>query len=325
MINFRQAIDDCDLTDLGSTGPFLTWNNRREGNSNLQERLDRFLADSRWRDMFGQAVVENLGFKSSDHRAILLRFKKEVNHYDRSHLSFRFEPLWLKEKDLGNVVKQVWDETGSMPWVWDLKSKLNLYATRLANWSNGHFKILASRLGLKPGILSVFISLVRRLGQCRRLKFWRQMLRVFLRMRSFSEKQRSRSNWLEAGDRNTKYFHARDSARKRKNNVDSLNDRAGQIQDSEEGMTHVVKDFFSDIFQSSNPSAQDISKATEGVRSRISEGNRREINAIFRSQKCCVRIEPIQSPWPGQVPCYFFPKILASHRKGFLQGLSLYS
>ncbi|TXG72490.1 hypothetical protein EZV62_001069 [Acer yangbiense] len=46
IIRFRQAMDDCDLSDVGCSGPFLTWNNRREGKGNVQERLDRFLANT---------------------------------------------------------------------------------------------------------------------------------------------------------------------------------------------------------------------------------------------------------------------------------------
>ena len=35
MIRFKQAIDKCDLIDLGSTGPRYTWNNKREGKYNI--------------------------------------------------------------------------------------------------------------------------------------------------------------------------------------------------------------------------------------------------------------------------------------------------
>ncbi|TXG51391.1 hypothetical protein EZV62_023915 [Acer yangbiense] len=43
MIQFRQVVDYCNLTDLGFFGPSLTWNNIRDGRDNIQERLDRFL------------------------------------------------------------------------------------------------------------------------------------------------------------------------------------------------------------------------------------------------------------------------------------------
>ena len=73
MIQFRQAVDDCDLVDLGFSGPKLTWNNIREGVDNIQERLERFLTDVLWRDRFQRFCVEHMGFNSLDHRPILLK------------------------------------------------------------------------------------------------------------------------------------------------------------------------------------------------------------------------------------------------------------
>lgn len=45
MRNFWQAIDDCGLVDPGFASPTFTWNNNRDGCSNVQERLDRILVD----------------------------------------------------------------------------------------------------------------------------------------------------------------------------------------------------------------------------------------------------------------------------------------
>ncbi|TXG73471.1 hypothetical protein EZV62_002050 [Acer yangbiense] len=41
---FKEAVDDCDLMDLGFSGPRFTWNNMRDGKDNIQEWLDRLLA-----------------------------------------------------------------------------------------------------------------------------------------------------------------------------------------------------------------------------------------------------------------------------------------
>jgi hypothetical protein len=46
--NFRMALEDCDLSDLGFSGPRYTWcNNRSDGNF-TQERLDRAVANREW-------------------------------------------------------------------------------------------------------------------------------------------------------------------------------------------------------------------------------------------------------------------------------------
>lgn len=46
MVNeFREAIRDCDLKDLGSGGYPFTWSNRRFGPHIIEEKLDRFLCN----------------------------------------------------------------------------------------------------------------------------------------------------------------------------------------------------------------------------------------------------------------------------------------
>ncbi|TXG63278.1 hypothetical protein EZV62_010272 [Acer yangbiense] len=149
MIRFRQVIDDCDLFDLGCSSPRLTWNNRRDGVGNVQERLDRFFADNRWRDRFGYIKVEQLGFNSSDHRPILLTFKQFSGPHRSRIESFRFEPFWLKESDFASVVENSWKDYGSSGLVDDFNKKLSWCASRLRGWSNVRFKNLSNQISVK--------------------------------------------------------------------------------------------------------------------------------------------------------------------------------
>ncbi|KAK3204864.1 hypothetical protein Dsin_018910 [Dipteronia sinensis] len=104
MLVFRQAVDDCDLIDLGFHGPMFTWNNKRDGRNNIQERLDRILVDHQWTDKFPQARVDNLGFYSSDHRPLLLTFSSNHINYKGKNKGFRFKSFWLREDDIGSRV-----------------------------------------------------------------------------------------------------------------------------------------------------------------------------------------------------------------------------
>ena len=65
-----------DLSDSGSTGYPHTWTNRREEGL-VQERLDRFVASSSWKDSVYRAVsVTNIDAWGSDHSPILVEFWK---------------------------------------------------------------------------------------------------------------------------------------------------------------------------------------------------------------------------------------------------------
>ena len=61
MVNeFREAIRDCDLKDLGSIGYLFTWSNRRFGTHIIEEKLDRFLCNSNWGNSFQEKAGRNL-------------------------------------------------------------------------------------------------------------------------------------------------------------------------------------------------------------------------------------------------------------------------
>lgn len=58
--DFRKAIRDCDLMDLGSTGYPFTWSNRRFGLHIIEGRLDRYLCNSIWKSYFQEKAAQNL-------------------------------------------------------------------------------------------------------------------------------------------------------------------------------------------------------------------------------------------------------------------------
>ncbi|TXG53653.1 hypothetical protein EZV62_018909 [Acer yangbiense] len=87
-------------------------------------------------------------------------------------------------------------------------------------------------------------------------------------------RQRAKADWLSAGDRNTKFFHARASARRRKNNIQGLFDDRGRFLDSEEDIVGHVCCYFSGLFRSSNPGRREINNAIANIGSRIGESDR---------------------------------------------------
>lgn len=72
MKNFREAVKECNLMDLGSSGCLITWSNKRYGHGLIEERLDRFLCNKEWGNIFLESVEVTLEMWTSDHNPIVM-------------------------------------------------------------------------------------------------------------------------------------------------------------------------------------------------------------------------------------------------------------
>lgn len=72
MVEFREVVNACALRDLGYKGPKFTCCNRREANFSISERLNKFLDNSPWWNLFPQASVTHGLASYSNHIHIWL-------------------------------------------------------------------------------------------------------------------------------------------------------------------------------------------------------------------------------------------------------------
>ena len=69
--SFREALESCQLEDLGYRGYPYTWNNKRPGDANTKMRLDRVVATKPWRDKFQLSTVNHFSPHASNHLLIV--------------------------------------------------------------------------------------------------------------------------------------------------------------------------------------------------------------------------------------------------------------
>lgn len=82
-------------------------------------------------------------------------------------------------------------------------------------------------------------------------------------------RQRSRTQWLKDGDRNTKFFHQRASKWRRKNIIKGLKDEVGFWQDSPESIKKVMVEYFRKIFRSRGVLPNAVSEVMEVVSPKV--------------------------------------------------------
>ena len=75
--------------------------------------------------------------------------------------------------------------------------------------------------------------------------------------------------YLMAGDRNTWFFHVKAFNRNQKKLIEGMEDSSGTWQDTPEAIESNVKNYFSSLFTTSNPS--DIGRVVDTVQAMVSE------------------------------------------------------
>ncbi|KAA3484877.1 reverse transcriptase [Gossypium australe] len=115
---FRNVLEDCHLMDVGYSGNWFTWERGNLPETNIQERLDRGVANENWMSMFLEATIQHLVHSISDHCPLLITTKKEDNK--KSWKTFKFKVWWVLEKSFEAEVKLIWEPTSG-----DLLQKLD--------------------------------------------------------------------------------------------------------------------------------------------------------------------------------------------------------
>ncbi|KAM2092455.1 hypothetical protein TB2_030374 [Malus domestica] len=110
---------------------------------------------------------------------------------------------------------------------------------------------------------------------------------------------KSRVQWLNDGDKNTKFFHTQTMKRRRSNKIKGLEDLQGVWRSDADGICSTAVNYFSDLFQSSNPTQ--IGEITCSVQTRVSHEDNSLLTAPVTEgeiQEAAFQIPPTRAPGP---------------------------
>ncbi|XP_020270938.1 uncharacterized protein LOC109846122 [Asparagus officinalis] len=256
-IDFREFIDNCQLSHLKTDGCYYTWNNKQDSNFRVWSRLDRTLVNDSWINLHNSSHVEYLPPSCSDHSPALLSI---YDNCVQGKKPFKFFKMWNKHENYLPIISSVWQNSIAGCAMFSVASKLKLLKNALKDLNKRSFhniseKVIRARINLENMQNNLQedplnTDLINQEKEC--FALYNKLLDCEL---SFYH-QKSRIQWNVQGDRCTNFFHSAIKAKRHLNRVMVLYNNAGcRLTDGEEIIQEFVS-FYKSLMGSSTKTSR---------------------------------------------------------------------
>jgi hypothetical protein len=229
----------------------FTWSNKQDDEHLVRVRLDRAVVNSEFLERFDDCSVENIITTTSDHYAILIRLQSSGVQNNRRPVQngFRFEAAWLRAPDYHEMLEKTWNEvrngSQSLQSTWCC---LQQVASSLQVWSRESFGSVQMEIKrLEKKLKSIRLQPRSKANNQVAENVEGRLCELFEREEVMA-RQRSRVDWLREGDRNTAFFHARASARRRTNRIRALIREDGSRCEELAEIKGMTEHFYGNLF-----------------------------------------------------------------------------
>lgn len=246
----RKIMDNCKVDNMETRGPKFTWRGPIfHGGKRIYEKLDKALSNDEWRVQFPDVVVKVLiRVDFSDHHPILIKLYEDNQIYRER--PFCFENAWIMHESYQGMLQDVWRD--DQTFTHNLKNVVD----GIHSWKFETFdQIKRTKRLLIRRLEGVQNNLQMRdnVGGMKKLeKNLQSELNDILNKEEMMWFQRSRTMWLWDGDRNTKYYHMKTLARRKRNKIVMLKDDDGAWISVHEALKGLVRRFYHDLFKVQN-------------------------------------------------------------------------
>ncbi|KAI9128619.1 hypothetical protein K1719_000102 [Acacia pycnantha] len=215
-------------------------------------RLDRALCNQAWLHLFPSSLVNHLPKILSDHWPISIGLGLS-HRVTPSPTQFKFLAPWVSHPDFQGIVRRIWDSGN------DILSCIDAFKSEIQCWNSSSFggigfrkrrllnriNGIQSKLELNPNDPSDFLVDLE------------ASLREELEDVCFQEEllwlQKSSSDWVCLGDRNTGYYHLKALMRKNRNCITRLKFSDGTWLEDEDQLSSFARQFFLDLYSLEDP------------------------------------------------------------------------
>ncbi|XP_059454900.1 uncharacterized protein LOC132185097 [Corylus avellana] len=273
MAAFREALQDCSLADLGYRGSLFTWTNSR----------------------------------SSDHKPICLRLGEEEERQAVYSKKFKIEASWMVDEEYQQVVENAWVSGvlgGSK--MQQVRQKLASCQADLSSWSKRKFGDATKKIKQKTRQLEL-LQRDEGPGNYEAINMLKQEIDFIMEQEDIKWKQRSKHNWYQHGDRNTPFFHAWASHRRRINQIKQVMDESGTLWKKSNEIGAAFVHFYTELFTAGE--VQRVHECLEGMDARVTEEMNEALTRTFTVAEvefALYQMHPSKSPGPdGFSACFY--------------------
>ncbi|GKV40167.1 hypothetical protein SLEP1_g47835 [Rubroshorea leprosula] len=252
---YVDCMNYCDLLDLGYSGPKFTWVNKRESNQLIRERLDRAWVNPSWRMLFPEASLRHLPRLHSDHCPILLQLDPVVpRHGDKP---FRLEKFWLDHESFKDLVLKDWSNPYLSFYLCSVAFKDSCISWSKATFPNFHKKkreLLAQLDGIQRTLQHGNNPFLLNLEDILSKEY-----QTILKYEEDLWFMKSRVQWIQKGDKNSKFFHVSTIKRRSHNRILGLKDLNGNWCFDAKDINSLITSHFRNLYNSSHVQSFDDS------------------------------------------------------------------